>query len=45
MSAYTHVYPKSKASIALLEQQINRWDVGYREFINLDYDAIRITPE
>lgn len=45
LSAYTHVHPKSKASIALLEQQINRWDVGYREFINLDYDAIRITPQ
>lgn len=45
LSAYTHVHPKSKASMALLEQQINRWDVGYREFINLDYDAIRITPQ
>lgn len=27
-----------------LKAQINTWDVGYREFINLDYDWVRISP-
>ncbi|AQM18550.1 capsule biosynthesis GfcC family protein [Vibrio anguillarum] len=45
LTAYTHDHPKSKASIALLNEQISRWNVGYREFINLDYDVIRIAPK
>lgn len=45
LNAYTHDHTKYKASIDLLHEQISRWNVGYREFINLDYDAIRITPK
>lgn len=34
--------PTLKTSLHLLIEQIKRWDVGYREFINLDYDAVRL---
>ncbi|WP_260260025.1 capsule biosynthesis GfcC family protein [Vibrio intestinalis] len=36
--------PKLRMSAAILIAQIERWQVGYRETVNLDYDAVRTTP-
>lgn len=34
-----------RVSTEILIEQINSWDIGYRELINLDYDQVRIAPE
>ncbi|WP_047049265.1 capsule biosynthesis GfcC family protein [Vibrio mexicanus] len=37
-------HPKLHQSISMLVEQIKRWDIGYREHLNLDFDAIRLDP-
>ena len=34
-----------RVSSEILIEQINSWDIGYRELINLDYNQVRIEPE
>lgn len=37
--------PNFQSSVDILIEQIKRWDVGYRENVDLDIDAVRISIE